>query len=231
MAGFMSLGILGAILSPATEEAAISPKTLQEAVVVPFRDYLSRKKAVQMLLFILLFKLGDVVAGKMLSPFLMDTGFSREEIGLVNKGFGMVVSIVGGILGGGLYAKWGLRRSLWIFGSCQMLSNFVFVAQYYFGKNHWMLLASVGIENFCGSLGSVAFVAFLMSLCNRGLAGTQYALLSSFFALTRTLASTPTGFLAEFLGWPRFFVMSAALAFPGLLMLRALWNDIPEEQV
>lgn len=228
MAVFMGVGIVAALTSPAPPGTESNPKTLKEAVVEPWSDYLKRDKALAMLVFILLFKMGDVVAGKMLSPFLIDTGFSREQIGIVNKGFGMVVSILGGILGGGVYAKWGMRKSLWVFGILQMFSNFVFVAQHYAGKNDWMLLASVGIENLCASLGSVAFVAFLMSLCNRGLAGTQYALLSSLFALTRTLAATPTGYLAKNLGWPGFFTMSALLALPGLVLLKWLWAEIKE---
>lgn len=227
---FMGIGILGAILSPATEQRVVPAQTFQQAVVEPFKDYLSRNKAIELLIFILLFKLGDVVAGKMLSPFLLDTGFSREQIGLVNKGFGMVVSILGGIVGGALYARWGLRKSLMWFGILQMLSNFVFVGQYFAGKDKFMLFASVGIENFCGSLGSVAFVALLMSLCSRGLAGTQYALLSSCFALTRSIASTPTGYLAKHLGWPAFFCLSAVLALPGLFLLRRLWSEVPGEQ-
>ena len=230
MACFMGVGILGALGSPHPEVQAAPAKTLKQSVVEPFKEYLKRDRAILLLFFILLFKLGDVVAGKMLSPFLIDTGFSREQLGLVNKGFGMVVSILGGIMGGGLYAKWGMRKSLWVFGILQMLSNFVFVAQYYAGKNDWMLFASVGIENFCASLGSVAFVALLMSLCQTGLAGTQYALLSSLFALTRTIAATPTGYLAKQLGWPSFFTLSALLAIPGLWMLRHLWETIGEEK-
>lgn len=230
MAGCMGIGAIGAFWSPNVEIELPVKKTLKQSVVEPFREYLKRDRAVLLLFFILLFKLGDVVAGKMLSPFLIDTGFSREQLGLVNKGFGMVVSIVGGVMGGGFYAKWGMRKSLWIFGVLQMLSNFVFVAQYYAGKNDWMLLASVGIENFCASLGSVAFVAFLMSLCQKGFAGTQYALLSSLFALTRTLAATPTGYLAKHMGWPGFFTLSALLAIPGLWMLRYLWESIEDEK-
>jgi PAT family beta-lactamase induction signal transducer AmpG len=108
-----------------------------------------------------------------------------------------------------------------------MFSNFVFVAQHYVGNKLWMLFASVGIENFCASLGSVAFVALLMSLCQKGLAGTQYALLSSLFAVTRIVAAVPTGYLAKAFGWPGFFTMSAALAIPGLWLLRKLWKQIP----
>lgn len=230
MAICMGVGVLAALLSPETPVATKRNTTLKQSVVDPFKGLLQKEKAAQLLFFVLLFKLGDVVAGKMLSPFLIDTGFSREQLGLVNKGFGMVVSIIGGILGGGLYAKWGMRKSLWVFGVLQMFSNFVFVAQYFAGKNDWMLFASVGIENFCASLGSVAFVAFLMSLCQTGFAGTQYALLSSLFALTRTVASAPTGYLAKSLGWPLFFGLSAALAIPGLWMLRTLWDEIPDNE-
>jgi len=228
MACFMSVGFVAALFSPTPEGGERVPKTMKEAVIEPWKDYLMRDKAITMLIFILLFKLGDVVAGKMTSPFLIDTGFTREQIGIVNKGFGTVITIVGGILGGAVYAKWGMRKSLWVFGVLQMLSNFVFVGQYYAGKNDWMLLASVGIENLCASLGSVAFVAFLMSLCNRGLAGTQYALLSSLFALTRTVAATPTGYLAKYLGWPGFFTMSAVLALPGLALLKWLGKEIKD---
>lgn len=227
MAACMGVGIIGSLLSPPAETTSRPVTSLKQTVVEPFKGILTREKAIWLLVFILLFKLGDVVAGKMLSPFLIDTGFSREQLGIVNKGFGLVVSLVGGVLGGALYAKWGMRKSLWIFGILQMLSNFVFVAQYYLGKNDSMLFFSVGIENFCASLGSVAFVALLMALCQTGLAGTQYALLSGLFALTRTLAAAPTGYLAKLLGWPGFFVLSALLALPGLWMLRSIWDQIP----
>jgi len=231
MAACMAVGALTSFFSPRPDsherEKALRPPTLRDAVIEPFKKLLEKEKAVLLLVFILLFKLGDVVAGKMLSPFLLDTGFSREELGLVNKGFGMVISILGGILGGVLYAKWGMRKSLWWFGILQMFSNFVFVGQYYIGNKLWMLFASIGIENFCASLGSVAFVALLMSLCQKGLAGTQYALLSSLFALTRTFAAVPTGYFAKALGWPGFFTLSALLAIPGLFLLRKLWKQIP----
>lgn len=230
MAAFMGLGILGSLVSPAPAQASKKATTLKQSVVEPFLDIVSRDKAVLLLVFVLLFKLGDVVAGKMLSPFLIDTGFSREQIGVVNKGFGMVVTLVGGILGGGIYAQWGMRKSLWVFGILQMLSNFVFVIQHYVGKNDWMLFASVGIENLCSSLGTIAFTALLMSLCRPGLAGTQYALLSGLFALTRVFASVPTGYLAKSLGWPSFFVLSALLAIPGLWMLRMVWGQLPENK-
>lgn len=231
MAAFMAIGAAASFISPRPEqtenEKAFVPQSLKAAILDPFKSILKRDQALLLLTFVLLFKLGDVVAGKMLSPFLLDTGFSREQLGVVNKGFGMAISILGGVLGGVLYAKWGMKKSLWCFGILQMLSNFVFVAQHYVGNKIWMLFASVGVENFCASLGSVAFVALLMSLCQKGLAGTQYALLSSLFALTRILAAVPTGYLAKHFGWPGFFTLSAVLALPGLWLLRKLSKQFP----
>ncbi len=219
MAGFMSIGLVTAIISPVPRLEAKPPKSLREAVLDPFRAFFSRDRAVEILLFIIVYKLGDAVAGKMTTPFLIKMGFTNSAIGTVNKGFGMVVTIFGALSGGAIIAKIGLWRSLFVFGILQALSNLVFIALAKMGPIYGLMVACIGVENICGGMGTAAFVAFLMSLCDKRFTATHYALLSSVMAISRTIAGAFTGFAAEGLGWPRYFLMSTFLAVPGILLL------------
>jgi MFS transporter, PAT family, beta-lactamase induction signal transducer AmpG len=219
MAGLMSVGLLTSIFSPAPRVDVKPPKSISDAVINPFVSYFKRSGALEMLLFIVLYKLGDAVAGKMTTPFLIQMGFSKTDIGTVNKGFGMIVTIIGALYGGVMVARLGILRSLWIFGILQGLSNLVFLSLATFGKNYYLMIACIGVENICGGMGTAAFVAFLMSLTDKHFTATQYALLSSLMVLARTFAVAPSGYLAQHLGWPMFFVMSACLAIPGLVVL------------
>jgi PAT family beta-lactamase induction signal transducer AmpG len=229
MAGAMSVGIVATLLAPPASDRTVAPKSLKDAVVQPFLSFFHRPGAWAMLAFIVFFKLGDAVAGKMTTPFLIQIGFSKTDIGTVNKGFGMIVTIVGALFGGGLIAKLGIWRALWIFGILQALSNFVFVALAEVGPSYWLMVACIGVENVCGGMGTAAFVAFLMSLCDREFSATQYALLSSVMAITRTLVGPLAGYLPEKLGWSPFFVITAILAVPGLALLTRFRHLVPME--
>jgi len=205
--------------SPEPEEKAAPPRTLREAVWEPLASYFRRSGAIEMLAFIMVFKLGDAIAGAMTTPFLLDLGFTLTDVGTVNKAFGLLSTIFGTLAGGAVIARLGLNRSLWLFAFLQAFSNLSFTGLALLGKNHAAMAAAIGVENICGGMGTAAFIAFLMSLCDKRFTATQYALLSSLMATTRILAGAPSGFMAESLGWAVFYAVSTLGALPGIALL------------
>jgi len=227
MAGLMLANILFTVAAPEPTDRAIPPKTLKDAVWEPLLTYFQRSGAVAMLVFIMVYKLSDVIAGAMTTPFLLEVGFSRTDVGTVNKAFGLASTVLGTLAGGGIIAKIGINRSLWIFAFLQALSNFAFTALALVGKNYAVMVTAIGLENLFGGMGTAAFVAFMMRLCDKRFTATQYALLTSFMAVTRVLAGAPTGFMVNSLGWPTFFAVSILGALPGILLLPhfAPWRE------
>ncbi len=219
MATAMGIGVLASFLASEAPGQSHVPRTLTEAVIHPFLEYFRRRGAFEMLAFVILYKLGDVAMGSMTTPFMMQLGFTKTDIGAVTKGFGMVSTVLGGLAGGAILMKIGLRRSLWIFGILQAVSNLAFVALAEAGKDYAFMVSAIAIENLSGGMGTAAFAAFLMSICNRSFTATQYALLTSLMAISRVFVGAPTGYLAEGLGWSGYFVACTALALPGLAML------------
>ncbi|SMC21284.1 MFS transporter, PAT family, beta-lactamase induction signal transducer AmpG [Desulfacinum hydrothermale DSM 13146] len=220
MAAAMGACALFAFVSPEPPHPrGAVPASLREAVWMPLADYFKRSGAVEMLAFIMVFKLGDAIAGAMTTPFLLDIGFTRTEVGTVNKAFGLAATIVGTLAGGGIIARMGIHRSLWIFAFLQAVSNLGFTGLALLGHNYPAMVGAVAVENICGGLGTAAFLAFLMSLCDKRYTATQFALLSSLMAVTRVLAGAPTGFLVSSLGWPLFYAVSTLGALPGILLL------------
>ncbi|NEQ29361.1 MAG: AmpG family muropeptide MFS transporter, partial [Microcoleus sp. SIO2G3] len=144
-------------------------------------------------------------------------------------GMGLIATIVGALAGGALLSQWGVNRSLCIFGGLQAISNLAYFVLAQVGQNYQMMIVAINIENFCGGLGTAAFVAFLMSLCNQRFSATQYALLSSLMAVSRDVLVFRAGAIAEATGWPIFFLLTIAAALPGLLLLPifAPWNPAP----
>ncbi|MCK8601220.1 AmpG family muropeptide MFS transporter [Desulfoferrobacter suflitae] len=228
--GLMGLLMIGnmafTLLAPEPTDQVIPPRTMKEAVLDPLASYFRRSGAVEMLLFIMVYKLADAIAGAMTTPFLLDLGFSRTDVGTVNKAFGLLSTIFGTLAGGGIIARIGINRSLWIFAFVQALSNLSFTALAMVGRNYPVMVAAVGMENICGGMGTAAFIAFLMSLCDKRFTATQYALLSSLMAVTRVLAGVPTGFMVTSMGWAMFYAVSTLGALPGILLLPrfAPWN-------
>jgi PAT family beta-lactamase induction signal transducer AmpG len=194
---------------------------LGAAVVQPFAEFGTRQGWLLILLLIVLFKLGDAVAGVMANPFYVKIGFSKDEIASVSKVFGLIATLVGVFLGGLVVARIGIARGLLIGGVLQMLSNLMFSAQAVAGHDIYFLMLTIGLENLSGGVGSAAFVAYLSGLCNVAFTGTQYALFSSLAAIGRTVLSSPGGVLAEHVGWVNYFLLSTVMAVPGLLLL--LW--------
>lgn len=229
-----------------------SKKAKFETLNVSLANYFSMKGAASFLALIILYKLGDAFAGSLLTPFLLKgVGYAQAEIGVVNKVIGMWLTIFGAIFGGVLMMRLGLYRSLFTFGILQLLSNLGFWMVAVLGKGYWggftlpafdilivslkeastvdwLLLFAVGLENITGGMGTAAFVAFLMALCNQKFTATQYALLSAFSAVGRVWVGPLAGILTVSLGWPNFFIFSTVMAVPGLVMLFKLKDVIQD---
>jgi PAT family beta-lactamase induction signal transducer AmpG len=226
---FMLPGILMSCLAsePALVQAA--PRTLAQAVKLPFQEFIRRngwRSALTILLFIFLYKLGDSMATSLATPFYLDMGFSKSQIGLVAKNAGLWPSVVSGLLGGIWMLKLGINRALWVFGVVQWLSilGFAWLASigpfHVAGPGQLLQLALViGFEAIGVGLGTAAFVAFIARTTNPLYTATQFALFSSLSAVPRSLANAATGYLVDDFGWMRFFLLCCLLALPGMLML------------
>jgi len=219
MAGAMSVGLVASLFAPEPRLSLAPPRTIADAVVKPFVEFLRRRRAVEILVFIFIFKLDVFMAQWMTIPFLQDLGFSTDEIGTVSQGFGLASTIVGSLVGGALMVRLGMYRSLWTFGLLQGLSGLSFMALALLGKSHPMMVVANITENFCAGLAAVAYTAFIMSICDKRFTATQYALLTSLMALSRTLVSGPSGWFAGLVGWPNYFLVATLIALPGLLLL------------
>lgn len=198
------------------------PETLRAAVGVPFVEFVTRMKpmrAVWVLLFIVLFRLGDALLANMVTPFLIQQGFTQSDIGIVQGGVGLAATIAGALAAGALAGYVGLYRSLWICGALQALSNLAYLALAQAGHNYPVMTGAIIIENLCGGLGTAALVGFLTTLCNPKFSATQYALLSSVVAVGRDLLASPAGKLAEKTGWSGFFLLTFIAALPALMLL------------
>lgn len=231
MAVFMVIGIFGTLLAPESKKVS-PPDSLAQAVILPFGEFFQRLGVYQApltLAFIILYKLGDAFLSNMSTPFLLKTGFSKTDIGAIQIGMGSIATIVGALAGGSILSKIGINRSLWVFGILQALSNIVYFFLATLGQNYQFMVIAINVENFCGGLGTAAFIGFLMSLCNQRFSATQYALLSSLMAVSRDILAAPAGAIAEITGWQMFFLISIAVAVPGLLLLPlfAPWNQKP----
>ncbi len=194
---------------------------LHEAVIAPFADFMSRPGWIAIVLFIMLYKLGEAYLGVMANPFYLEMGFTTVEIANVSKVFGLGATIAGGLIGGVLVSRMGIMKSLMICGVLQIAGTLMFSVQALVGHDIPMLMATITVENVTAGMATTAFVAYLSSLCNQAYTATQYALLSSLMAFARDVLSASSGWMAESLGWFDFFLFSAAIALPALGVL--LW--------
>ena len=206
-----------------------TPKTLRAAVVEPFQEFISRngiKSAVTVLAFIFFYKLGDSMATALATPFYLDMGFSKTEIGLVAKNAGLWPSVAGGLLGGVWMIKLGINRALWLFGVVQMCAILGFAWLATVGHSLPLLAIVIGIEALGVGLGTAAFVAFIAHTTHPNYTATQFALFTSLAAVPRTFANAATGYLVDSLGWMTFFLFCFFMAVPGMLLLLkvAPWN-------
>jgi len=220
-------GLVTTLLTPEPETPAGTPGTMREAVVDPLVEYFSRKDALWILAFILLYKVGDTMASAMTTPFYLDVGFSKSEIGTVVKLFGFWATIAGGLTGGIMMLRLGIKRSLWIFGFLQAASTAGFAVLANVGYSVPLLSLVIAFENLSSGMGTAAYAAFMASITNKKFTATQYALLTSLMGVPRVLASAPTGFLAKNVGWETFFISCTLVAIPGMLLLLkfAPWNS------
>jgi len=220
MAGLMGIGLLAAIFGPEPDEQVRPPRTLAEAVVGPLKEFFGRPEAVVTLLLIVLYKLGDAFAGSLTTAFLIrGVGFTPTDVGAINKGLGLIATIVGALFGGGLMVRLGLYRSLLLFGVLQAVSNLSFMVLAWAGKSYALMVVAVAFENIAGGMGTAAFVALLMALCDHRFSATQFALLSALAAVGRVFVGPPSGFLVDAVGWVCFFFCTFLVALPGLLLL------------
>ncbi|WDU51712.1 AmpG family muropeptide MFS transporter [Taylorella equigenitalis] len=204
------------------------PRSLAEAFINPLVDFFSRKEAIAILLLIVLYKLGDSFAGALSTTFLIrGAGFAAETVGWVNKILAVLSSIFGALLGGALLNKLGLYKSLMSFGILQSVSNLMYALVAITGKSLPIMALAVGLENFTGGMGTAAFVVLIMGLCNIKFTATQFALLTALSSVGRVFLAGPlTPPLVEYFGWAQFFVITAIIALPGLVLLYFQRNRI-----
>ena len=221
-AAFMLIGILMTLSIAEPKADARHPTTLNQAIVDPFKEFFSRQgvqQACLILAFMLLYKLGDSMATALATPFYLDMGFSKTEIGLIAKHAALWPMIVGGILGGILMLKIGINRALWLFGLVQIVSILGFALLARVGEGLWLLGLVISFEYLGVGLGTAAFVAFMARSTHPAFAATQLALFTALTAVPRTVASSFTGIIVEGVGWESFFYICTALAIPGMLLL------------
>ena len=233
MAAAMLPGLITTALCIEPLMSAGTPRTLREAIVQPFVEYFSRQDAALILLFVLLYKVGEMMASQMSTPFYLDLGFSKTEIGTVVKLFGFWATVIGGLIGGVLILRLGIYRALWLFGVLQAIGLIGFVILARLGHSVPGLALAISSENLFSGMATTAYVAFMATLTNKKFTATQYALLSSLMGIPRVIVNTPTGYLAEWLGWEGFFVFCMAATVPGLWLLTRFraWMDVEQTAV
>jgi PAT family beta-lactamase induction signal transducer AmpG len=229
MAALVVIGIVTTLIATEPDKSAKADaahagenrlQRVTEAAVGAFSDFLSRDLALAALIFVVLFKLTDALAGAMTGPFVIDLGFSRNEYAAIIKGVGLAATIAGGFAGGFVARAYPLAASLWIGGVLQGAANLAFSWQAIVGHDIAWLTAAVVIENFTSAIGTVIFVAYLSALCRNPLhTATQYALLTALAAFGRTYLSSVAGFIAAATGWAWFFVICGLAGLPGLALL------------
>jgi len=218
LAGIMLLFCVATVRAPSSHND-YRPRSLRESIVEPLRELLGTPSALTLLLVVLLFKVGDAFANKLFTPFMMDVGFTKIEIGLIVKALFTASALVGSVLGGILMVRLGLLRSMLAFGVLQALSNLLYCALAVAGKSYPIMAAAVIIEHIAGAMGGIALVALIMALCDARYTAFQYALLSALALLPRYSLGYPAGWIADHGGWYVYFVASFALALPGLAIV------------
>jgi PAT family beta-lactamase induction signal transducer AmpG len=220
---FMLPGLVNTLLVSEPALARPAPRSLAEAVVEPFHEFITRSGWAQALLvvaFIFFYKLGDSMATALATPFYIDMGFSLSDIGLIAKNVGLAASVIGGLLGGIWMLKIGINRGLWLFGSVQVISILGFAWLAYVHEPDRALLALViAFEALGVGLGTAAFIAFIARATDPRYTATQFALFTSLAAVPSTLVNATTGWIVEQIGWFTFFLFCAALALPGMALL------------
>ena len=229
LAAIMAAGIITIFVSPEPPVPSATPASLAEAIGGPLKEFFARPGVVGLLALIVLYKVGDAVAASLQTAFLIGgMGFSVSEVGYV-KGLGIGATLIGALVGGVAMAKLGMVRSLLIFGLLQAVSNLGFMWLAWMGKSYAALTTSILVENVTGGMGTVAFVALIMTLCDHRYTATQFALLSSLEALGRVFSGRPSAELVEMVGWAQFFFWSFVVALPGIWLVWVLRAKLHQE--
>ena len=229
LAALMAAGVVTILLSPEPSGQSAAPASLAEAVGGPLKEFFARPGVVGLLALIILYKFGDAVAASLQTAFLIGgMGFSVSEVGYV-KGLGLGATLIGALVGGVAMAKLGMVRSLLLFGLLQAVSNLGFMWLAWMGKSYVALTTSILVENVTGGMGTAAFIALIMSLCDHRYTATQFALLSSLEALGRVFSGRPSAELVEMVGWAQFFFWSFLVALPGIWLVWVLRAQLHQE--
>jgi len=226
---FMLPGVAMSIMVSEPVIVGILPRTLHEAVIEPFHEFITRngwRSALLILAFTVLYKLGDNMATALATPFYLDMGFSKTDIGLIAKHAGLWPAVIGGLLGGIWMLKLGINRALWVFGGVQMASILGMAMLTQLPGNRWMLASAISFEYLGIGLGTVALLAFIARATHPAYTATQFALFTSLAAFPRVMVNATTGWMVEQTGWFNFFLICTVLAVPGMLLLPRIapWN-------
>lgn len=227
MALLMLLGTLPTLFGPEPEQPSALPRSLKDAVLQPLNELASRPAAAGLLALVVLYKFGNWFSGPLTNVFLISgLHFTPADVGVVNKGLGLVATLIGVFLGGALMPRLGLFRSLLCFGILQAVSTLTFMLLAQVGHNYGLMVLAVGVENIAWGMATAAFVAYLMAMCDHRYTAFQFALLSAFDSLSRVLLGPSSGYIAQHAGWTMLFLASALLALPGLLLILGLQKHI-----
>ena len=234
----MGIGIVTTLLVPEPKVDVSPPLTIREAVVDPFVEFFQRDRALLILLFILLYKIGDNMAGTMTIPYIMDMGFSKAQYFVIVKGIGMFGLFAGVLVGGSIMIRLGIAKSLYVFGLLQAISTAFFAmlnmvdhgSSFWSAYSQYLLGSVVGFEFFATGLGQAAYATYMAIQTSKRFTATQYALLTSFMGVPGVFAASLTGYMGKFLGWDMFYMFCALIALPGLLLLFKIapWNTSNE---
>jgi MFS transporter, PAT family, beta-lactamase induction signal transducer AmpG len=219
MALLMALSIIISYKSPEPTFQVTAPHTFKEAVIEPFKELLRRERIIALLLFIVLYKIGNALALALMSKFLLSLGFTLTTIGLTYKTMGLLATILGALAGGAILTSVNIYRALFLFGLAQAFSNLMFVFLAMVGLNYTLMASSIFIEHFCSGMATAAFVAFLMSLCHARYTATQFACLSSLDAVGRVMLGPFAALIVEHLGWVNLYWCAFALSFPAVFLI------------
>ncbi|MDA0705745.1 MAG: AmpG family muropeptide MFS transporter [Proteobacteria bacterium] len=230
VASFMLIGVVLTLSINEPVRDPNAPRTIREAVIEPFREFIGRQgiaSALLVLAFLFCYKLGDSMATALQTPFFIDVGFSLTQIGTIAKTAALAAVIIGAMIGGVVMIFLSINRALWLFSVVQIVSILGFAVLAEIGANPWMLGFVVAFEYLGVGLGSAALIAFIARSTNKAFAATQFALFTALATTPRTLASATTGVIVEQLGWTNFFLICFVLAVPGMLLLFkvAPWHE------
>ena len=224
---FIIMGILALLLLDEPQIKEIKKINLQHLLFAPFTDFIQRHKIwFKLLLFIVLYKICNALLGRMAAPFYINIGFSKEQIALISGTFGPFITMAGVFLGGILMVKLGYFKSMMYLGFIEILTSLAFATLAIIGPNILAFTSVIIFDNIVGGMGGAVFVAFLSSLCSKHHSATQYALLTSLTMVVLSSLTAVTGYMVDFLGWPKFFILTGITMLPALFLLKSMMKEI-----